>query len=179
MNAQTQSKVGMRAAYIAGIFTCVGATIAAVICLGMMSLSLPFVQQLTNPPEGCSSLERLAVPFTGGYNAAYTQYSYQGKIFVTVSGTGQSSGSQYTDAFYLFADGDGRSILPEHPREWILTINGEPASNLTPNGEIPTYQSDHVYNFAIIVPEGTLSFGVNDGFAADNTGSYTITLCQP
>jgi hypothetical protein len=179
MNAQTQTKGGMKAAYIAGIFTCVGATIAAVICLGMMGLSLPFVQQLTNPPEGCSSLERLTVPFTGGYNAAYTQYSYQGKIFVTVSGTGQSSGKQYTDAFYLFADGDGSSISPEPPKEWILTINGDPASDLIPNGEIPTYQSDHVYNFSILVPDGILSFGVNDGFAADNTGSYTITLCQP
>jgi hypothetical protein len=179
MNTQTQTKARMRSAYIAGIFTCVGATIAAVSCLGMVGLSLPFVKQFTNSPAGCSSLERLAVPFTGGYNAAYTQYSYQGKIFVTVSGTGQSSGTQYTDAFYLFTEGDGRSIMPEYPREWILTINGDPASDLIPNGEVPTYQSDHVYNFAIIVPDGILSFGVNDGFASDNTGSYTITLCQP
>ena len=179
MNAQTQTKAGMRAAYIAGIFTCVGATIAAVICLGIIGLSLTFIQQLTNAPESCSSFERLTVPFTGGYNAAYTQYSYQGKIFVTVSGTGQSSGTQHTDAFYLFADGYGKSIMPEYPREWILTINGKPASDLIPNGEIPTYQSDHVYNFAVIVPDGILSFGVNDGFASDNTGSYTITLCQP
>ena len=160
---------------------------ATVICLGIIGLGLPYIQQLANLPEsiviqppakGCSVLERLTVPFTGSYNATYTQYSYKGKVFVTVSGTGQSAGTQHTDAFYLFADGNGRSVTPEHPIDWILTINGDRASYLIPNGKIPPYRSDHIYNFEITVPDGNLSFGVSDGFASDNTGSYIITLCQ-
>jgi hypothetical protein len=179
MSEQTQTKAVIRAACITGIFASCGTMVAAVVCLGVMGLGLPYMQKLANPPEGCSTFEHLTVPFTGSYNAAYTQYSYKGRVFVTVSGIGQSAGTQYTDAFYLFADGEGRSIMPEHPTDWILTINGDRASYLIPNGEIPLYRSDHIYNFEIIVPDGTLSFGVSDGFASDNTGSYMITLCQP
>ena len=188
MNEQTQTKAVIRAACLTGIFTCVGATIATVICLGIMSLGLPYIQKMVNlpeamvtqpPVEGCNISEHLTVPFTGSYNATYTRYVYQGKVFVIVSGTGQSAGKQYTDAFYLFADGDGRSIIPEHPTDWILTINGDRASYLIPNREIPPYRPDHVYNFEIIVPDGNLTFGVSDGFASDNTGSYIIILCQP
>jgi hypothetical protein len=187
MNEQRQTKAVIRAACITGIFTCVGATMAAVICLVIISLGFLSIQKLANlsegiakqPAEGCSIAEHLTVPFTGSYNATYTQYSYKGKVFVIVSGTGQSAGTQYTDAFYLFADDDGRSINPEHPTDWILTINGDLANYLIPNGEIPPYRSEHIYNFEIIVPDGNLSFGVSDGFASDNTGSYAITLCQP
>ena len=179
MSEQAQTKAVLGAACITGIFACFGTTVAAVLCLGVIGFGLPYLQKSTSPPESCSTFEHLAVPFTGSYNAAYTQYSYKGRVFVTVSGTGQSSGTQYTDAFYLYTDGDGRSIRPEQPTDWILTINGDRASDLIPNGEIPSYRSDHVYNFEIIVPDGNLSFGISDGFASDNTGSYIITLCQP
>ena len=182
MNEQT--KVVVTAAWTTGILTfigCIGATIAAVIGLG-----LPYIRKLTNQPHvaqppvgGCRISEILTVPFTGSYDAAYTQFSYNGRVFIRVFGTGQSAGTQYTDAFYLFADSDGRLHTPEHPTDWILTINGDSAHYLIPNEQIPLCRSDHIYDFEIIVPEGNLSFGVRDGFASDNTGNYAIVLCQP
>ena len=179
MNGQTRTVV--KAAWIIGILTCIGATFAAMIGLG-----LPYIQKLTNQPQtvqppvgGCRISEILAVPFTGSYDAVYTQYSYKGKVFIRVFGVGQSAGTQYTDAFYLFADSDGSLQTPQHPTDWILTINGDFAHYLISNEQIPSYRSDHIYDFEIIVPDGNLSFGVSDGFASDNTGNYAIILCQP
>ena len=72
MNEQTKAVV--TAAWITGILTfsgCIGATIAAVIGLG-----LPYIQKLTNQPQmaqppvgGCRISEILTVPFTGSYDA--------------------------------------------------------------------------------------------------------------
>ena len=69
MNGQTKAVV--KAAWIIGILTCIGATIAAMIGLG-----LPYIQKLTNQPQvaqppvaGCRISEILTVPFTGSYDA--------------------------------------------------------------------------------------------------------------
>lgn len=182
MNEQT--KAVLTAAWLTGILTCIGCVGATI--LALVGLGLPYIQKLTNQPqvaqlpvEECRISEILTVPFTGSYHAVYTQYPYQGKVFIRVFGTGQSAGTQYTDAFYLFTDSDGRLQTPQHPTDWILTINGDFAHYLIPDEQIPPYRSDHIYDFEIVVPDGNLSFGVSDGFAADNSGSYAIVLCQP
>lgn len=127
----------------------------------------------------CPNTEILTAPYLGGIWAAQTQNLYAGTIRVTVSGTGQSSGTAYTDAFYLFTDGEGNKVTPEHPTDWILTINGDFAHYLIRDQEIPAYNEDHTYTFTINAPGGKLTFGVRDGYSADNTGRYIVTLCKP
>ena len=127
----------------------------------------------------CPNTEIIHVPYLGGIWAAQTQSSYAGTTRVTVSGIGQSSGMAYTDAFYRFTDGEGNHVTPEYPTDWILTIDGDFARYLIPNQEIPAYNEDHTYTFAINAPGGKLTFGVRDGYAADNTGRYVVALCKP
>jgi hypothetical protein len=134
--------------------------------------------QPTNTPL-CPNAEIVNVPYLGGIWAVETQNSYEGTTMVTVSGIGQSSGTAYTDAFYLFTDGEGNKVTPEHPTDWILTINGDFAHYLIPNQQIPAYNDDHTYTFTISPPGGKLTFGVSDGYAADNTGRYILALCKP
>jgi hypothetical protein len=126
----------------------------------------------------CQVSEDLEVPFNKGINGVTTTNIYSGPTEVTVSGTGQAAGSAYNDAFYLFADGEGDNIPPEHPDEWILTINSSLAHTLMPDKRLPAYNPDHVYRFEIDAPGGVLVFGIMDGFAGDNTGTLSISLCQ-
>jgi len=114
--------------------------------------------------------------------AAYGQFKHRIRMLEqlgSVSGVGQSSGTAYTDAFYVFTDGEGNQVKPEHPTDWILTINGDFAHYLIPSQEIPAYNEDHTYTFTIDAPGGKLTFGVRDGYSADNTGRYIVTLCKP
>ena len=134
--------------------------------------------QLTYAPI-CPNTEIIQVPYPGGIWAVQTQNSYAGTTRVNVSGIGQSSGTAYTDAFYLFTDGEGNKITPEHPTDWILAIDGDFAHYLIPSQEIPAYNEDHTYTFIVNAPGGKLTFGVRDGYAADNTGRYIVTLCRP
>jgi hypothetical protein len=94
---------------------------------------------------------------------------------------GQASGSNYGDAFYLFADGSGNPISPpQHytsQYNWVLAINGQHAEAFTLGQQVPAYRADHRYSFQIQAPSGALSFGVSDGYGPDNTGSYLIGLC--
>jgi hypothetical protein len=127
----------------------------------------------------CPNTEIINVPYQGGIWAVQTQNSYAGTTRVTVSGIGQSSGTAYTDAFYQFTDGEGNHVAPEYPTDWILTIDGDFARDLIPDQDIPAYNEDHTYTFAINAPGGKLTFGVRDGYAADNTGRYIAALCKP
>jgi hypothetical protein len=132
----------------------------------------------TATPSTCVSTEELRAPFSRGVNGVTSQQSYSGHVRITVSGTGQAAGSAYSDAFYLYTDDNGSPISPASPDDFVLTINGQPASYLIPGGDIPTYSLDHVYPFEIAAPEGKLSFGVNDGYSTDNTGAFSISICQ-
>jgi hypothetical protein len=132
-----------------------------------------------SPGSECAISENIAVSFTDGVYATDTENSYKGKVTITVSGVGQSSGTQYSDAFYLFTDGDNNLITPDSTSGFTLTINGDLAYYLIPNERIPAYRSNHNYEFEISAPGGNLSFGVADEATDDNTGSYELTLCQP
>lgn len=128
--------------------------------------------------NGCVISENLVASFNDGVYATYTKNSYKGRVSITVSGIGQAADTQYSDAFYLFADSNKNSITHESTG-FILTINGDLGWKLIPNKRIPAYRSDHIYEFEINAPGGNLSFGVSDEITSDNTGSYKLTLCQP
>ena len=127
----------------------------------------------------CQVTEELIMPFTQGLDGVPTKNSYSGRLIITVKGSGQSAGTARSDAFYLFSDGDGSYTLPKHPDDWILTINSDLAHNFIPDGQVPQYNDDHIYSFEIEAPQGVLVFGVDDGYAVDNSGEYSILICQP
>ncbi len=163
-----------------------GAFILLSVCIGGMCLiantALNRVLSSQNKTwtlsSECQVSEDLEVPFRKGTNGVTTNNTYSGTIEVTVSGTGQAAGSAYTDAFYLFTDGEGENIPPAHIDESILTINSSLAYTMIPNERRPSYNADHVYSFEIEAPDGVLVFGIKDGYATDNSGTLYISLCQ-
>ncbi len=124
---------------------------------------------------GGAAQEILTVPFILGPAGVQTANSYSGPTAVAVMGTGMASGSQLSDAFYIFTDYEGNPIEPWHPTEffnWTLWINGGPADYLV--NPIPPYNPKHVYVFSITAPGGPLTFAVGDAGVADNSGEYQI-----
>jgi hypothetical protein len=166
-----------------------GGFILLAVCLGGFCLlsntllktllsEIPAAAEPLDHEDPCMVIEQIELLFSEGVEGQTTNNSFSGEVEITVSGVGQSAGSAFSDAFYLFTDGDGYNIPPEHPEEWILTINSELAHLLIPGQEIPAYSDDHIYTFDINIPEGPLLFGIQDGYTGDNTGSFWITICQ-
>jgi hypothetical protein len=123
--------------------------------------------------------EILTVPFVNGPAGVQTINAYSGPTAIAVMGVGQASGSQWSDAFYIFTDYEGNPIEPWHPTEffnWVLWINGGPADAFV--NPIPPYNPDHVYVFTIDAPGGPLTLAVGDAGTDDNTGQYDIGLRQ-
>ena len=173
----------VKAAIILGVFilasVCIGgfcliANTALVRLLAELGSSR---SQLSSQPS-CRIYEELELPFSKGTTGVLSNNSYSGNVRLTVAGKGQSAGSAYTDAFYLFTDGEGTSIPPEHPDEWILTINSKLAHHHIPDERIPSYNEKHVYSFEIGAQGGVLRFGIKDGYAVDNTGGFSISICE-
>jgi hypothetical protein len=126
---------------------------------------------------GRATTEVLTVPFVQGDAGVWTANSYSGVVRVKVRGTGQASGPAYSDAFYIFTDGEGNPIEPFHPDplfNWTLWINGGPADLYV--NPIPPYNPEHVYVFDIVAPGGPLNFAVGNSYTADNTGSYKVAV---
>ncbi len=118
----------------------------------------------------------LVVPFVNRSGVTSTQ-SYSGPTPVTVSGTGQAQGKQFSDAFYLYTDGNGKAITPVHPKvNGLLCINSQPIDSYVTT--IPAYNPAHLYPVTLNAPGGPLKFGACDVPTAfgDNTGSFTITF---
>ena len=109
-------------------------------------------------PAGCDGGEVLVAAFEEGPDAVASTLDYQGLATLTVSGVGQASGSDFSDAFYVFATGDGEPIeSPWHSSvayNWVLAINGQHVEALTPDGAIPAYRPDHRYTVSIRAPAG-------------------------
>jgi len=122
--------------------------------------------------------EIVTVPFSGGVSAATTINSYTGDVLLSVTGTGQAAGTQYSDAFYVFTDSMGNVLSgagdiginlsePWHADtastqyNWTLWINGADAAlsipgSLAPlgslpvaDGYVPPYETTHQYLFEI------------------------------
>ena len=122
--------------------------------------------------------ELLIAPFASGYYGGTSSHAYSGTVTLTVSGIGQSSGAEYTDAFYKLTDSYGNPIDPYYPADWVLSINTQLAVNFIPGGQVPAYRPDHTYTFDINAPGGYLTFGVWDEWVIDNHGSYIIEISR-
>jgi hypothetical protein len=132
---------------------------------------------MAGPAGGGRTHQALTGPFAQGDVGVQTVNSYSDRILVKVRGIGQASGSEWSDAFYVFTDYDGNPVDPHHPTEWFnftLWINGGPADAFV--DPIPPYNPDHVYVFQIDVPEGAVTFAVGDSYAIDNAGEYQIVV---
>lgn len=121
--------------------------------------------------------ETLTVPFVNGNLGVQTVNSYSGRVLVKVRGIGQASGTQWSDAFYVFTDYDGAPIEPWHPEleyNFTLWINGGVADAYV--DKIPPYNPRHIYVFQIDAPDGPLNFAVGDSYTIDNSGEYQIVV---
>jgi hypothetical protein len=155
-----------------------------VIGLNVLFRSDPSVQsQPANLPQASSSAiptnETIIVPFASGTAGTQTSQSYSGLTGVSVSGVGQASGTEWSDAFYVFTNSEGEPVEPHHPQElfnFTLWIDHAPADNILQ--PIPPYNDTHEYTFFIEVSGNPIHFGVGDIFTIDNTGNYTITVTQ-
>lgn len=116
-------------------------------------------------------------------DAGVSTQSYSGLVHVTVSGTGQSLGTIFNDAFYLLPSG------VHDANYYQLTFGSSPLVGFDPTqnafnyivGGLPAYQASHVYSFMLntgLVVPGQLHFGVGDGAFGDNSGSFTITISE-
>ncbi len=136
-----------------------------------------------------SLAETVVAPFTTP-DGAVTSGLYDNIVQITVSGVGQSLGSDFNDAFYLYADGAGNPIGPTNdPNYYQLTFGTttlvafDPAQNAKNFlvGSLPAYNSTHIYTFDLntgVTTPARLHFGVGDGDFADNSGMYTVTVTQ-
>lgn len=128
---------------------------------------------ITPKPDPVPVTDTLGVPFTS--TGVSTTHSYNGSVTISVSGTGQASQTQYSDAFYVYTNKAGTPNVPYHAVCWVLNINGQATDNFI---SLPPYNPSHSYTFQINVPAGQITFNVCDGDHADNTGSYSITVTQ-
>ena len=132
------------------------------------------------PPLGVSPTnETIIVPFVSGTTGIQTSQSYTGLIGVSVSGVGQASGTEWSDAFYVFTNSEGEPVEPHHPQElfnFTLWIDHAPADIIIQ--PIPPYNDTHEYTFFMEASGNPIHFGVGDVFTIDNTGNYTITVSQ-
>ncbi|HJT55789.1 MAG TPA: hypothetical protein VJ761_04785, partial [Ktedonobacteraceae bacterium] len=105
-----------------------------------------------------------------------TQHTYSGTVSILVSGYGQASSTEYSDAFYIYTDPAGTPTTPHTATCWILYINGNTADASV---GLPSYNSSHIYSVSMNLSQpGTINFGICDGQPADNTGYLTITVQQ-
>jgi hypothetical protein len=120
--------------------------------------------------------EIVAVDFTQS-NGGSTSNQYYGFVRLTVSGVGQSLGTAFNDAFYVYTDGAGNPIAPFNDVNFYqLAIDtaplvGSPGNPTNPihNARlhtffdvfadievaplyVPAFQANHVYDFIISVP---------------------------
>jgi hypothetical protein len=133
--------------------------------------------------------ETVIAPFTTP-DGAITTGTYDNIVQITVSGVGQSLGTDFNDAFYVYTDGSGNPVPPfNDPSFYQLTFGTTTLVPLDPAqdiknflvGPIPAFDSGHTYTFDINTGVSTptqLHFGVSDGDFADNSGAFTVTIAQ-
>jgi hypothetical protein len=136
-------------------------------------------EPMAGATKGGVTSEELTVPFVLGLDGLPTINSYSGRTQVKITGIGQAGGAAWSDAFYIFTDGEGNPVQPWHPTDWqpfgfTLCINSGPVDNFV--DQIPRYNPHHVYVFNINAPGGLLRFGVGDWGIGDNTGEYQIVV---
>ncbi len=142
--------------------------------------------------------EVLSAPFTSDTGVG-TSNQYHDYVLVTVAGTGQSVGTAFNDAFYVFTDQAGNPVAPVNDADFYqVRFSTAPMAPLQPGFDaknfivydvgtgtqvappyVPAYNPSHNYSF--VVPVGglnTLYFGVSDGIFSDNSGGYRVSITQ-
>lgn len=120
----------------------------------------------------------LCVPFNLGRVNTATQRSFSGSVTIKVSGTGHIAGTQFNDAFYIYADGNGNPYNPPVRWDSMLMINNRKAIDGT-SPSYPAYNPSHVYIFPYNAPGGPLNFANADIQTGDNSGTYAIEVMPP
>ncbi|MGD0959265.1 MAG: PEP-CTERM sorting domain-containing protein [Methylomonas sp.] len=122
-----------------------------------------------------------------------TTDSFNNYVEIQVSGTGQSDGSSFNDAFYnVSSETANTGYYQLNMATGGSSLSGsEPTANVQNDmafinnvgfvspGAIPAYSATNTYDFVVNVgAAGTLAFGVADGDYLDNSGQYNITVSQ-
>ena len=107
-----------------------------------------------------------------------TTQTYSGTVNISVSGTVQASGCNYSHAFYVYADCCGNPLSPPMHYKltygWDLWINGQ--KNDTLASSTPAYSSNHTCSVPIYVPSGTITFAVGGTGTSHNGDFYAIAV---
>jgi len=141
---------------------------------GILLFSVSFIQK---DIAFADTTETVTAPFVNGPSGVTTTNSYSGNVSITISGTGQAAGTQFSDAFYIFTDSVGNPVLPVHSSDYHfgLCINNQPLGNYY--SQVPSYDNSHTYQFPItLATSQKLTFGICDTFTSDNSGSFSITV---
>lgn len=175
--------------------------------VAIMTLTIGIGVSMAGPTIGgmeyvqTGECETVTAPFTPA-DAVVTAGSYSRLVELTVSGTGESLSTRLNDAFWLFTDVAHIPTAPVNNASYYqLNVSSNTLSGGNPGGQlakskivydldadtevspvyVPAYRADHTYK--IVVDLGTavpsqVHFGVADGIFGDNSGEYTITICQ-
>ena len=141
------------------------------------------------------SPETLTATFTQP-DGGVTSGTYDGFVEISVSGTGQSAGQSFNDAFYVYSPGPpfndpsfyqltfGTNTLvplaPAQDAKNFIRYDLATGMEVTPP-YVPAFNSNHVYDIVLdtgVTTPMNLHFGVSDGIFSDNTGFYNITVTQ-
>ena len=145
--------------------------IGLAVALLLFTYTLPaLAQKITQ-----STTETFTVPFTK-YQAVKTTKQYSGTVVIVVSGVGQASARDYSDAFYIYTHGGVPLDHPVNANEFGLQIDGEQSNHLL--DAMPDYAPDHIYVLTYDVGSKPRSIGFSIGELGlkDNTGRFTIRV---
>jgi hypothetical protein len=173
--------------------------LAAVLAMGSSAYATITIGGITYVNSGLT--ESITVPFTMP-DAAISTQTYADFVTVKVTGTGQSDGTCWNDAFWVFTDPSGAPVAPANGSGgYQLNFDTStllPSIPFTQNAAQQIYfdldsgceifnrpyypmpTALHEYNLALKVGSFSshLHFGVCDGVFGDNTGAYHIEVTQ-
>lgn len=144
--------------------------ITALVIIVIVSLSLTNVDHFPS--------EVITVPFTK-VDATRSKHAYAGVVILVIEGTGQAGGNDSSDAFYLYAHGDGTLYDPPWIEHFDLEIDGQRAIySLDLLDNPPTFNPDHRYAVEYYVGDTRrpITFRISDSIVDDNTGEFRITI---
>ena len=107
-------------------------------------------------------------------------YTYSGIVTMLVTGTGQVSGSDYSDAFYAFMNVERELLMPPIMQyDFTLEIDGESAYNhLNLSPDMLPFSPTHRYVIRYDVGPASrhITLRTSDRGVSDNTGELQVTI---
>jgi hypothetical protein len=152
--------------------------VAGCAVMGLMLALLSTV--IPEPIVESQVVETMTVPFDK-IEATYSQYAYQGRVTLVLSGTGQAAGSDFSDAFYQFTQ-NGQPLAQPLLGQFDLEIDGQRAiDTLELRENPPAYHTSHRYTvtYDVGATPRPIAFRISDSIVDDNSGSFTIQILIP